>query len=226
MLWSTLLMVTGIALVFVGRRVSSRAGYHFDHDRNVHVFVIGDPKAQEAAVPWLAGGLILLFAGLVWFFIAFVVWTVSGDSEATPAVTTAPVRESSPASPHSGIRVDQEERTDTGEAEQIDNSTTAEGASLVAHGAPLADAAPPAALPHENDSAHEDSRLPDFSKPSFPTRFWTDVTGKYQVEAKLIEVRDSGARLLKANGEEAVVPLEKLSESDRRYIQSQVQTLP
>jgi hypothetical protein len=226
MLWSTLLMVTGIALVFVGRRVSSRAGYHFDHDRNVHVIVIGDPKAQEAAVPWIAGGLILLLAGLVWFFVAFVVWTVSGDSEAGPAVTTTPVRESSPAPPSSGIRVDREETTDTGEAGQIDNSTPAEGASLVAPGAPLADAAPSAALPHENDPAHEDSRLPDSSKSHFPARFWTDVTGKYQVEAKMIEVRDGVARLLKANGEEALVPLEKLSESDRRYIRSQVQTLP
>ena len=51
-----------------------------------------------------------------------------------------------------------------------------------------------------------------------PTRTWTDSTGKFSVEAELIEVRDGKAQLRKADGSTLAVPVARLSERDVRYL--------
>lgn len=52
-------------------------------------------------------------------------------------------------------------------------------------------------------------------------RQWTDSTGKFSVEAELVEVQD-GKVLLKKTSDSTVitVPVARLSEADRRYLQS------
>jgi hypothetical protein len=46
-------------------------------------------------------------------------------------------------------------------------------------------------------------------------RTWTDKTGRFKVEAELIEVKDGMVRLQKTDGKKLSVPLEKLSEADQ-----------
>jgi len=48
-------------------------------------------------------------------------------------------------------------------------------------------------------------------------RTWTDVTGKYEFVASLVEVNDDGVLLKEANGKTKLVPLAKLSIRDRAY---------
>jgi len=50
-------------------------------------------------------------------------------------------------------------------------------------------------------------------------RTWTDRTGKYRVEARLRGVEDGQAKLEKPDGSIISVPLSKLSEADRRFIE-------
>lgn len=49
-------------------------------------------------------------------------------------------------------------------------------------------------------------------------RTWTDATGKFSVEAELVEVVDGVALLKKADGRQIKVPLGKLSAADREFI--------
>ena len=58
------------------------------------------------------------------------------------------------------------------------------------------------------------------SSPTAFARVWTDVTGKYPIEADLVSANDSHAILKRADHEMAAVPLDQLSQQDRAYIQS------
>ncbi|MCH8043012.1 MAG: hypothetical protein IID44_04775 [Planctomycetes bacterium] len=49
-------------------------------------------------------------------------------------------------------------------------------------------------------------------------RTWTDVTGKYKIEATLIDYNQGKAQLKKSNGKVVSVPLSKLSAPDRNYV--------
>lgn len=51
-------------------------------------------------------------------------------------------------------------------------------------------------------------------------RTWTDITGKFQIEAKFLDVRDGKARLEKADGKIVEVPLPKLSKDDREHVRA------
>ena len=51
-------------------------------------------------------------------------------------------------------------------------------------------------------------------------RQWTDSTGKYKQEAELVDVDEHLVILKKADGHLVAVPLDKLSEADREYVQS------
>ena len=51
-----------------------------------------------------------------------------------------------------------------------------------------------------------------------PARTWTDSTGKHTIEAELIDVRDGKVRLKKENGNVITLPVDKLSEADRKYL--------
>ncbi len=54
---------------------------------------------------------------------------------------------------------------------------------------------------------------------SVDARTWTDKTGKFRVEAELIGVKEGAVRLKKTGGGEITVPLEKLSEADRAFVE-------
>lgn len=51
-------------------------------------------------------------------------------------------------------------------------------------------------------------------------RKWSDTSGKFSVEAELVEVQADKVVLRKAGGERVTVPLARLSESDRRHLTS------
>lgn len=52
------------------------------------------------------------------------------------------------------------------------------------------------------------------------TRTWTDCTGKFQIRAKCIGVKDGNVKLETSNGKVITVPLDKLSEADKRFLAS------
>lgn len=52
------------------------------------------------------------------------------------------------------------------------------------------------------------------------SRTWTDTTGRYTIEADLVEVKDGSAMLKKAGGEVVAVPIARLSRADRQYLDS------
>jgi hypothetical protein len=49
-------------------------------------------------------------------------------------------------------------------------------------------------------------------------RTWTDTTGSFHVEAKLIGVKDGKAQLQRSSGQVINVPLAKLSDDDKKFI--------
>jgi hypothetical protein len=49
-------------------------------------------------------------------------------------------------------------------------------------------------------------------------RTWTDVTGKYKVEAELVKIENGQVTLRKANGDRTTLPVDKLSEADREFL--------
>lgn len=50
-------------------------------------------------------------------------------------------------------------------------------------------------------------------------RTWIDVTGKFSVEAELVEVKDGKAILRRTDGKTTAVPIEKLSKADQEFVQ-------
>ena len=56
-------------------------------------------------------------------------------------------------------------------------------------------------------------------------RKWTDSTGRFSLEAELVEVKAGKVRLRQANGRVLDVPLARLSVADRKYLQS-IEQLP
>lgn len=52
-------------------------------------------------------------------------------------------------------------------------------------------------------------------------RLWTDSTGRYTIEAKLVASNDRMAVLQREDGELGAFPLDKLSDKDREFVKSQ-----
>ena len=52
-------------------------------------------------------------------------------------------------------------------------------------------------------------------------REWTDVSGKFSVEAELVELADGQATLKRPDGRTIKLPLERLCDADRRYLAGQ-----
>ena len=61
------------------------------------------------------------------------------------------------------------------------------------------------------------------ASPAF-ARKWTSRAGGFSLDAELVDVRDGNAVLKKTDGTEVVVPLNKLSLSDVRYIQAELKS--
>jgi WD40 repeat protein len=55
---------------------------------------------------------------------------------------------------------------------------------------------------------------------SLSGREWTDVTGSFHLEAKLLTVKEGKVYLEKSDGKVVPVPLDRLSEPDRKYLAS------
>lgn len=58
----------------------------------------------------------------------------------------------------------------------------------------------------------------DRQDPGFRT--WTDITGKYKVEATFVEFNDGKVQLKKKDGNVITLPKEKLSEDDQQFVNS------
>jgi hypothetical protein len=59
------------------------------------------------------------------------------------------------------------------------------------------------------------------SAPTQPeVRTWTDASGKFKIEAKLLEVADGKVKLEKADGKIVTLPLAKLSVADRAFVKA------
>ena len=57
--------------------------------------------------------------------------------------------------------------------------------------------------------------------PAQQLRTWTDATGKHTMQAELVDFNDGTVRLRKLGGEEITLPVEKLSDADRQFVQQQ-----
>jgi len=55
-------------------------------------------------------------------------------------------------------------------------------------------------------------------------RIWTDITGKYKVEAEFVDFKEGMVRLKKQDGSLLTVAIETLGNADQRYVKSQRQT--
>jgi SLA1 Homology Domain 1 (SHD1) protein len=55
-------------------------------------------------------------------------------------------------------------------------------------------------------------------QPSTALRKWTDITGKFKIEAELVSLTDGNVQLKKKDGSLVSVPLDKLSQADREFI--------
>lgn len=53
------------------------------------------------------------------------------------------------------------------------------------------------------------------------SRLWTDSTGRFQVQAMLVEQTDSAVRVRTTDGREITVPTNRLSQADQDYLKSQ-----
>ena len=57
-------------------------------------------------------------------------------------------------------------------------------------------------------------------------RTWTDTSGKFSIEAELVQVEEGKVQLRKPDGSLVTVPLAKLSDGDRRYLESREKAVP
>jgi len=57
----------------------------------------------------------------------------------------------------------------------------------------------------------------------YPLRTWTDSTRKYKTEARFVALDGGKVRLRKADGSTISLPLERLSEADRKYVEQLTQ---
>ncbi len=79
------------------------------------------------------------------------------------------------------------------------------------------EAADDAFKPAEQPAAPSDDPFGS-ARLDLPRRAWTDDTGEYTIEARLLVVLDGKVRLLKDTGRTTTVPLDRLSETDRQYV--------
>ncbi|MCA9202279.1 MAG: hypothetical protein KDA59_04515, partial [Planctomycetales bacterium] len=85
---------------------------------------------------------------------------------------------------------------------------------------PAADEAPAAEepAPAENTQPAADPFADPFS--SLEMRRWKDNTGEFEVNGKLVVLAADYVRLLKDNGRHCTVPMNRLSQVDREYVEA------
>jgi hypothetical protein len=81
--------------------------------------------------------------------------------------------------------------------------------------------APDSGTTVRNSTKNEsDSTQAPADPPPSEFRTWSDATGRYRVVARAIALEGSAVRLLKENGRLATVPIARLSDEDRLYLES------
>jgi hypothetical protein len=89
--------------------------------------------------------------------------------------------------------------------------------------APAAPEAPAAPAPAAPAKPAADDPFADPFKISadgqLPVRMWSDNTGTFQVEGRLIAILPDHVRLLKSNGRTTTVPKRRLSDADSTYVE-------
>jgi hypothetical protein len=89
--------------------------------------------------------------------------------------------------------------------------------------APLTPATPPEAKPTAPIAAEPTMKrvdpLPPGADGQLPSRRWSDNSGQFQVQARLLLILDGKVRLLKESGRTTTVPTERLSDADRAYVE-------
>jgi hypothetical protein len=84
--------------------------------------------------------------------------------------------------------------------------------------APAAEPKPSTPIVAEPTMKRNDMLLPG-PDGRLPMREWTDNSGQFRVNARLIVILDGKVRLLKDTGKTTTVPLERLSATDRTYVE-------
>jgi len=81
---------------------------------------------------------------------------------------------------------------------------------------------PPPEVKQPNVASPFDTTTPAAVSPAASAspqfRTWSDASGAFQIEARLIEHLGESVRLVRKDGKEIVVPLARLSEADRQYV--------
>jgi outer membrane protein assembly factor BamB/thiol-disulfide isomerase/thioredoxin len=72
----------------------------------------------------------------------------------------------------------------------------------------------------QDEVAKDEPSEDDLSSPKPKVREWWDAKGKHSVKAELVNVEGRTVTLKKANGKSVSLPITKLSEADRRYLES------
>jgi hypothetical protein len=88
--------------------------------------------------------------------------------------------------------------------------------------------AEPAPAAEEPAPAEEAEPADPFADPfstvrrELPLRKWTDDTGRFQIEGRLLVIFEGKVRILKPTGRTTTVPFERLSQEDVRYVEQAI----
>ncbi len=149
----------------------------------------------------------------------------------TPATDAAPSNdnlfgEPEPASPAPPSNVDDLFGTPASlEPSEPGADVIGQPTSVEATGNDLNDLFGTPAIPEQEQPAVSSEPAPevDFFK---STRTWHDNTGLFQIDAKLVAIFSDSVRLIKENGKFCTLPVRRLSEDDKRFVEHVAQLLP
>lgn len=104
---------------------------------------------------------------------------------------------------------------------RIDGEALGQSEALTVRGAVVRDEHGVKELPAKTAAPEKPKELEKPATPTHDYRTWTDSSGRYKIEARLVEVIDGRAKLVDRAGKEKLLPLERLSEADQQWIRSQ-----
>lgn len=81
------------------------------------------------------------------------------------------------------------------------------------------EAAPAAEPPAEPAAPASDDPFSTSINGQLPVRQWVDNTGDFRISGRLLLILDGKVRILKETGRTTTVPVERLSEGDREYVE-------
>ncbi|HYW78831.1 MAG TPA: SHD1 domain-containing protein, partial [Thermoguttaceae bacterium] len=90
---------------------------------------------------------------------------------------------------------------------------------------PAAPVEQPALDPTEDPAAEPIDDDPFAQNGTSSLRLWTDISGKYHVEARLVSVTDGTVRLQKTDGRYVRIVMDKLCLVDQQFVGGQIETI-